>query len=391
MIASAQSSSAPQYLSIGKAALLLGVSVQSLREWERQGKIQSFRTCGGSSHGQRRYLASELMSQVLGVSGEAAIDEQKSVCVYVRVSSSGQAKDGNLDRQLARLLDTVAEREGIARDSIKVYRDIASAFGQRDGLNNMVDDLIEGRISRIYVEHQDRLSRVPGLTRLVEHLAKSRGVSIVALDREENVDEVKNNLLELVEFVTVLANRTNGRKGADTVRKTLTPDGLDFVRHEIASGRGLKEVVARANERGLRTEKGQQISVRTVRRYMNNEVVRKLVPLENVTHSFAEFIEKHVKARKGCKVQAAAIHSAYQLWCRSNKVVPLSARKCGDWMRAAKMRAEVRSGYTWYSEVEIVGYPSVIDAVGTWATEFDNGIRGETTTYLGRKGRGSRT
>jgi hypothetical protein len=288
-------------------------------------------------------------------------------------------------------LDTVAEREGIARDSIKVYRDIASAFGQRDGLNNMVDDLIEGRISRIYVEHQDRLSRVPGLTRLVEHLAKSRGVSIVALDREENVDEVKNNLLELVEFVTVLANRTNGRKGADTVRKTLTPDGLDFVRHEIASGRGLKEVVARANERGLRTEKGQQISVRTVRRYMNNEVVRKLVPLENVTHSFAEFIEKHVKARKGCKVQAAAIHSAYQLWCRSNKVVPLSARKCGDWMRAAKMRAEVRSGYTWYSEVEIVGYPSVIDAVGTWATEFDNGIRGETTTYLGRKGRGSRT
>ena len=66
----------------------------------------------------------------------------------------------------------------------------------------MVDALIEGKIEKIYVEHADRLSRVPALTRLVEHLAKKNGATIIALDREaDNVDETKNNLLELIEFV----------------------------------------------------------------------------------------------------------------------------------------------------------------------------------------------
>ena len=54
-------------------------------------------------------------------------------------------------------------------------------------------------------------------------------------------------------------------------------------------------------------------------------------------------------------------------------------------MRAHKMKAEIRCGYIWYNDVEIIGYPSVFDAAGEWATKFDNGTRGEKVTYQPKK------
>ena len=56
-----------------------------------------------------------------------------------------------------------------------------------------------GEISKVYAEHHDRLSRVASLTRLIEHLCRKHSVEIVALDREEDEDDMKSNLAELVE------------------------------------------------------------------------------------------------------------------------------------------------------------------------------------------------
>jgi DNA-binding transcriptional MerR regulator len=48
------------YLSIGKASLILGVSISTLRAWERDGKIApSFQTKGG----HRRYSIVNLKEQ----------------------------------------------------------------------------------------------------------------------------------------------------------------------------------------------------------------------------------------------------------------------------------------------------------------------------------------
>lgn len=46
----------PQGVPIGTAAVALGVSVDTLRRWETEGKIKSTRTLGG----QRRYAPTEL-------------------------------------------------------------------------------------------------------------------------------------------------------------------------------------------------------------------------------------------------------------------------------------------------------------------------------------------
>jgi excisionase family DNA binding protein len=53
-----------ELMSIGEAARVLGVAVDTLRRWEREGKIAATRTLGG----QRRFTRSDV---------EAAIETQE--------------------------------------------------------------------------------------------------------------------------------------------------------------------------------------------------------------------------------------------------------------------------------------------------------------------------
>nr|WP_052307519.1 MerR family DNA-binding transcriptional regulator [Coleofasciculus chthonoplastes] len=70
-------------LSIGEAAAVKGVSIDTLRRWEKEGKIQSVRTQGG----HRRYDIDTLID----------FKENRKTIAYARVSSHDQKND--LERQ----------------------------------------------------------------------------------------------------------------------------------------------------------------------------------------------------------------------------------------------------------------------------------------------------
>ena len=76
-------------LSIKEASEFLGVSMDTLRRWERTGKITSFRTEGG----HRRYEKKDLIKFKKDDSVEPRI-----TIAYCRVSSSDQKED--LQRQI---------------------------------------------------------------------------------------------------------------------------------------------------------------------------------------------------------------------------------------------------------------------------------------------------
>ena len=76
-------------LSIKEASEFLGVSIDTLRRWERAGKITSFRTEGG----HRRYEKKDLIKFKKDDSVEPRI-----TIAYCRVSSSDQKED--LQRQI---------------------------------------------------------------------------------------------------------------------------------------------------------------------------------------------------------------------------------------------------------------------------------------------------
>ena len=84
------------YLSIGEAALFLGVSISTLRRWDNQGLfLPCIKTCGG----HRRYG----MSKLGGYFKEDNQDEneEKMTIGYCRVSSHDQKED--LQRQIKRV------------------------------------------------------------------------------------------------------------------------------------------------------------------------------------------------------------------------------------------------------------------------------------------------
>lgn len=153
---------------VSEAASLYGVCDQTIRNLVASGDVQAVRTSGG-----HRWLAlASLREYFEGLSPREQEDLGVGcgVAAYIRVSSEKQNAASSLERQRERLLAEVSVREGIEPSAITLYSDVASSFGSRPGLSKLVDDIIDGRVRNVYCEYLDRLSRVPGLTHLINHL-----------------------------------------------------------------------------------------------------------------------------------------------------------------------------------------------------------------------------
>ena len=95
-----------------------------------------------------------LGSQVLILDPESS-DSDKSVCIYARVSKPKQKAD--LENQIKFLRQYLVSK-GLNPEY--VYSDIASGMNEdRKGLNEMMSDIISGKISKVVISHKDRLTR----------------------------------------------------------------------------------------------------------------------------------------------------------------------------------------------------------------------------------------
>ncbi|MES2273288.1 MAG: IS607 family transposase, partial [Chlamydiota bacterium] len=114
---------------IGIAAKALGVSQDTLRRWERAGKISVERT----ANGHRRYD----LSKLLGI----ATPQLNSKCTiaYARVSSHDQKSD--LDRQ-AQVLETFCSANGW---TYEIIQDLGSGLNfQKRGLKKLIQNICSG-------------------------------------------------------------------------------------------------------------------------------------------------------------------------------------------------------------------------------------------------------
>ena len=79
-------------LNIKEASEYLNISKETLRNWDRSGKLPSIKTVGG----HRRYQK-ELLEEFIGIINTDEISDV--VATYARVSSHEQKQKGDLDRQ----------------------------------------------------------------------------------------------------------------------------------------------------------------------------------------------------------------------------------------------------------------------------------------------------
>jgi putative resolvase len=197
-------------VSIGKAADILGVHTDTLREWDKENKLVPVKTLGN----HRRYRLADIES-LCGDRPKKITSDLVRVATYARVSSHEQKQKGDLERQAGRILTYCAEKQ---YHVIKSFEEIGSGMSDTRLRLRQLFKLVEVRkIDKVVIEHKDRLARFN--FQFLADFFESYDVEI------EWIGEVlgKTYEQELVEDMLTLmssfSNKIYGRRGAENRKK----------------------------------------------------------------------------------------------------------------------------------------------------------------------------
>ena len=115
-----------KYYSINKFSKILGVSAQTLRNWDKKGKLHPHHT---SSNGYR-YYSHEQLNQVMNVK----LNLDRIVIGYCRVSSNKQKDD--LERQIENMKFYLTAQGKRANKARKLVKELIDDGGEEDDKNN---------------------------------------------------------------------------------------------------------------------------------------------------------------------------------------------------------------------------------------------------------------
>ena len=190
-------------LSIGKFAKSLGVSIQTLRNWDKEGKLKpTYVTENGY-----RYYSKDLLNKFRNIKNVNKI--KKKNILYARVSTKNQKDD--LDRQVDNLKQ-YAYSKGY---SFEIITDIGSGINyKKEGLLKMINLVECGEVDRIIVLYKDRLIRF-GYD-LIEYICKLNDTKIEIVDNS-TISKEQELTEDLIQIITVFANRLYGARSKKTI------------------------------------------------------------------------------------------------------------------------------------------------------------------------------
>ncbi|WP_454754371.1 IS607 family transposase [Cupriavidus necator] len=184
-------------VSIQEAAQFIGVAAQTLRRWEREGRlVPDERTPGG----RRRYDLSRLRPEQFRTA-----DVARRTVAYARVSSHDQKDD--LERQ-KQVLELYCARHGW---TFEVIADLGTGMNYpKKGLKRLLDVIIDGQIGRLVITHKDRLLRFGA--ELVFALCEAKGVEVVILNQGEDTTFEEDLAKDVLKIITVFSARLYGSR-----------------------------------------------------------------------------------------------------------------------------------------------------------------------------------
>ena len=191
-----------KYYSINEFSKILGVSAQTLRNWDKNGKLHPHHT---SSNGYR-YYAHEQLNQVMNVKP----DLDRIVIGYCRVSSNKQKDD--LERQIENMkLYLTAQGK-----PFEIISDIGSGINyKKKGLKELMKRISQNKVDKVVVLYKDRLLRFG--FELVEYIASLYHCEIEIIDHTEKTEQ-QELVEDLVQIITVFSCKLQGKR-ANKARK----------------------------------------------------------------------------------------------------------------------------------------------------------------------------
>lgn len=176
-----------------EASKILGVTVKTLQNWDKQGKIRVVRTVGG----RRRIPKSEIM-RILG------IHEERKIIGYARVSSRTQRDD--LERQV-QTIQQYAKEKGW---DVKILKDIGSGLNEkRKNYQKLLKMVMDREVSKVIITYPDRLTRFGFET--LKTLFQAFGTEIILIN--ETQKEPREELIEdLITIISHFAGKLYGMR-----------------------------------------------------------------------------------------------------------------------------------------------------------------------------------
>ena len=185
-----------KYYSINEFSKILGVSAQTLRNWDNSGKLHPHHT---SSNGYR-YYSHEQLNQVMNIK----LNLDRKVIGYCRVSSNKQRDD--LERQIQNM-KTYLTAQG---RPFEIISDIGSGINyKKKGLKELLKLITQNKVDKVVVLYEDRLLRFG--YELVEYIASLYNCEIEIIDNTEK-SEQQELVEDLVQIITVFSCKLQGKR-----------------------------------------------------------------------------------------------------------------------------------------------------------------------------------
>ena len=193
-----------QYYSIHDCSKILGVSAQTLRNWDKNGKLHPHHT---SSNGYR-YYSQEQLNQVMNIKPNL----DRMVIGYCRVSSKKQKDD--LERQIEKMqLYLMAQGK-----PFEIISDIGSGINyKKKGLQELIKRIAQNKVEKVVVLYKDRLLRFG--FELVEYMASLYYCEIEIIDNTEKTEQ-QELVEDLVQIITAFSCKLQGKR-ANKARKLI--------------------------------------------------------------------------------------------------------------------------------------------------------------------------
>lgn len=165
----------------GDVAKLFNVTPRTIQQWDREGLIEFDRTPTN-----RRKVSKEKLIEYLKTRNMFYEDErgEKKDIIYARVSSQGQVKQGDLDRQVSYIISQVPDLKNLV-----VLKETGSGLNsKRKKIQQLIRMIMNDEVSRIFVTYKERLTRFG--FEYIETICNMKDVEVVVLqDKEEKTIE----------------------------------------------------------------------------------------------------------------------------------------------------------------------------------------------------------
>lgn len=192
-----------RYFTINKFSKIVGVTPQTLRNWDKVGKLKPHHIAESGY----RYYSEEQLNKVLRIKSKP-----KTVIGYCRVSSPKQKDD--LERQIENVKMYLLSQG----KPFEIISDVGSGINcKRKGLLELLNKINQDEVEKVVVLSKDRLSRFG--FELIEYEASLHGCEIEIIDNTQKTEQ-EELVEDLVQIITVFSCKLQGKR-AHKARKLI--------------------------------------------------------------------------------------------------------------------------------------------------------------------------